>query len=105
MRKGLLFSALALGMGLFSCTQEDLTNRSAAAGGPVTVSVGLPEGSSRSVPTAPEGYDLRCVLQVVYGDGNETLTLTGRQEMQARTLFSTSSLKVLTITACFGRIM
>lgn len=76
MRKGLLFSALALGMGLFSCTQEDLTNRSAAAGGPVTVSVGLPEGSSRSVPTAPEGYDLRCVLQVVYGDGNETLTLT-----------------------------
>lgn len=77
MRKGLLFSALALGMGLFSCTQEDLTNQTVANGGPVTVSVALPGDGSRAVPVAPEGYDLRCVLQVVYTDGvNGTETYT-----------------------------
>ena len=36
MKKGILFPVLALGMGLFSCSQEDLGNSALQAGQPIT---------------------------------------------------------------------
>lgn len=74
MKKRLLFSACALGLGLFSCTQEEGIDSQVENGGPVTVSVALPGSGSRSVPAAPDGYDLRCKLQVVYTDGTPSET-------------------------------
>lgn len=74
MKKSLLFSACALGLGLFSCTQEEGIDSQVENGGPVTVSVALPGSGSRSVPAAPEGYELRCKLQVVYTDGTPSDT-------------------------------
>lgn len=70
MKKILLYSTLALGTGLFSCSQEDLGESPAqAVGQPVTVSVQLPgevgnDGLSRAVPSIPAGHKLRCILFV-----------------------------------------
>lgn len=70
MKKILLYSTLALGVGLCSCSQEDLGESPAqAVGQPVTVSVQLPgevgnDGLSRAVPSIPAGHKLRCILYV-----------------------------------------
>lgn len=77
MKKSFLFSALFLGMGLFSCTQENLTEQVSQAGKPVTVSVQVPDGVidapvSRYMPSAPdEEHQLRCILFVQ--DGENTI--------------------------------
>ncbi len=74
MKKNLLYSTLALGVGLCSCSQEDLgENPAQAAEQPVTVSVQLPgevgrDGLSRAVPGIPAGHQLRCILYVSGGD-------------------------------------
>lgn len=74
MKKILLYSTLALGVGLCSCSQEDLGENSAqAVGQPVTVSVQLPgevgsDGLSRAVPEIPADHQLRCILYVSGGD-------------------------------------
>lgn len=76
MKKILLYSTLALGVGLCSCSQEDLGESPAqAVGQPVTVSVQLPgevgnDGLSRAVPSIPAGHKLRCILFV--SDNGET---------------------------------
>lgn len=86
MKKILLYSTLALGVGLCSCSQEDLgENPAQAVGQPVTVSVQLPgevgsDGLSRALPTIPEGCVLRCILFV---SDNEESTEDIRQEMVA----------------------
>lgn len=79
MKKILLYFTLTLGLGLFSCSQEDLMERSdiSQSGKPVTVSVQLPDevGSgvtSRALPAIPDGYQLRCILYVS-GDGDEPI--------------------------------
>mgnify|MGYP006976947031 FL=1 len=70
MKKSLLFSAMALSLGLLSCNQEDMSDMETVTGTPVTVSVEVPgalSGSeSRTLPAAPEGYQLRCIMVVDY---------------------------------------
>lgn len=78
MKKILLYSTLALGVGLCSCSQEDLGESPAqAVGQPVTVSVQLPsevgsDAVSRALPAIPDGHQLRCILYVS-GDGDEPI--------------------------------
>lgn len=86
MKKILLYSTLALGVGLCSCSQEDLGESPAqAVGQPVTVSVQLPDevgndGLSRAVPSIPENHKLRCILFVSDSDDS---TADIRQEVIA----------------------
>lgn len=69
---------LALGMGLFSCSQEDLNGGAQQAGQPVTVTVKLPDDAidkvaSRYIPEASdEQHQLRCILYVSNSDGSWT---------------------------------
>lgn len=70
MKKSLLFSAMALSLGLLSCNQEDMSDVETVTGTPVTVSVEVPgalSGSeSRTLPAAPAGHQLRCIMVVDY---------------------------------------
>lgn len=78
MKKSILFPMLALGMGLFSCSQEDLNGGAQQAGQPVTVTVKLPDDAidkvaSRYIPEASdEQHQLRCILYVSNSDGSWT---------------------------------
>lgn len=75
MKKSLLFSAMALSLGLLSCNQEDMSDVEAVTGTPVTVSVEVPgalSGSeSRTLPAAPEGHQLRCIMVVDYNAADD----------------------------------
>lgn len=75
MKKSLLFSAMALSLGLLSCNQEDMSDVEAVTGTPVTVSVEVPgvlSGSeSRTLPEAPEGHQLRCIMVVDYNTAED----------------------------------
>lgn len=70
MKKSLLFSAMALSLGLLSCNQEDMSDVETVTGTPVTVSVEVPGAllgsESRTLPAAPEGHQLRCIMVVDY---------------------------------------
>lgn len=78
MKKSILFPMLALGMGLFSCSQEDLNDGAQQAGQPVTVTVKLPDdaidkAASRYIPEASDNeHQLRCILYVSNSDGSWT---------------------------------
>lgn len=80
MKKSILFPALALGMGLFSCSQEDLGNSALQAGQPITVTVKLPDdavnkAASRYIPSASDDqHQLRCILLVTNSD-NSTIRI------------------------------
>mgnify|MGYP005956348135 FL=1 len=80
MKKSILFPMLALGMGLFSCSQEDLNDGAQQAGQPVTVTVKLPDDAidkvaSRYIPEASdEQHQLRCILLVTNSD-NSTIRM------------------------------
>lgn len=75
MKKSLLFSAMALSLGLLSCNQEDMSDVEAVTGTPVTVSVEVPEAlsgsESRTLPAAPEGHQLRCIMVVDYNTAED----------------------------------
>lgn len=75
MKKSLLFSAMALSLGLLSCNQEDMSDVETVTGTPVTVSVEVPgslSGSeSRTSPAAPEGHQLRCIMVVDYNTAED----------------------------------
>lgn len=75
MKKSLLFSAMALSLGLLSCNQEDMSDVETVTGTPVTVSVEVPgslSGSeSRTLPAAPEGHQLRCIKVVDYNTAED----------------------------------
>ncbi len=80
MKKSLLFSAMALSLGLLSCNQEDMSDVETVTGTPVTVSVEVPgalSGSeSRTLPAAPAGHQLRCIMVVDYKtEGAEDLRM------------------------------
>lgn len=80
MKKSLLFSAMALSLGLLSCNQEDMSEVETVTGTPVTVSVEVPgalSGSeSRTLPAAPAGHQLRCIMVVDYKtEGAEDLRM------------------------------
>lgn len=70
MKKSLLFSAMVLSLGLLSCNQEDMSDVETVTGTPVTVSVEVPGAlsgnESRTLPAAPEGHQLRCIMVVDY---------------------------------------
>lgn len=90
MKRILLYSTLALGTGLFSCSQEDLMEQGSApqAGRPVTISVQLPsevgsDAVSRALPAIPDGHQLRCILFV---SDNVEGTADIRQEVVATTV-------------------
>lgn len=80
MKKSILFPMLALGMGLFSCSQEDLNGGAQQVGQPVTVTVKLPDDAidkvaSRYIPEASDGqHQLRCILLVTNSD-NSTIRI------------------------------
>lgn len=80
MKKGILFPVLALGMGLFSCSQEDLGNSALQAGQPIMVTVKLPDdavnkAASRYIPSASDDqHQLRCILLVTNSD-NSTIRI------------------------------
>lgn len=80
MKKSILFPVLALGMGLVSCSQEDLGNSALQAGKPITVTVKLPDdavnkAASRYIPSASDDqHQLRCILLVTNGD-NSTIRI------------------------------
>ena len=61
---------MALSLGLLSCNQEDMSDVETVTGTPVTVSVEVPEAlsgsESRTLPAAPEGHQLRCIMVVDY---------------------------------------
>lgn len=75
MKKSLLFSAMALSLGLLSCNQEDMSDVETVTGTPVTVFVEVPgslSGSeSRTLPAAPEGHQLRCIMVVDYNTAED----------------------------------
>lgn len=80
MKKSLLFSAMALSLGLLSCNQEDMSEVETVTGTPVTVSVEVPgalSGSeSRTLPAAPADHKLRCIMVVDYKtEGAEDLRM------------------------------
>lgn len=80
MKKSILFPALALSVGLFSCSQEDLGNSALQAGQPITVTVKLPDdavnkAASRYIPSASDDqHQLRCILLVTNSD-NSTIRI------------------------------
>lgn len=69
-----LFSLLGLAalLGMASCSEEIDAPVSAEGGQPVSVTVNIPLGDnvSRAVPTIPEGYKLRCIMQLLDAEGN-----------------------------------
>lgn len=69
MKKNFLFSVMALCMLLFaaSCSQEEILSADNQAGGSVSLSVNIPVNNpvTRAIPTIPNGYKLRCILQLV----------------------------------------
>lgn len=75
MKKSLLFSAMALSLGLLSCNQEDMSDVETVTGTPVTVSVEVPgalSGSeSRTLPAAPADHQLRCIMVVDYSTAED----------------------------------
>lgn len=71
---------MALSLGLLSCNQEDMSDVETVTGTPVTVSVEVPgalSGSeSRTLPAAPAGHQLRCIMVVDYKtEGAEDLRM------------------------------
>lgn len=76
MKKSILFPALALSVGLFSCSQEDLSGNASQSDQPVTVTVQLLDNvagraSSRYIPSASDdAHQLRCILYVTNSDGS-----------------------------------
>lgn len=76
MKKSILFPALALSVGLFSCSQEDLSGNASQSDQPVTVTVQLPDNvagraSSHYIPSASDdAHQLRCILYVTNSDGS-----------------------------------
>lgn len=75
MKKNFLFTVMALFMTLFaaSCSQEEIiSDNNSKEGGTVSVAVNIPVNNpvTRAVPNIPEGYKLRCILQLVKENGD-----------------------------------
>lgn len=72
MKKSSLFSLMALFALLFAaCDAEEIVNGTAMDKGPVTLSVNIPTGNpvTRVAPSVPEGFVLRCIMQLVNTGG------------------------------------
>ena len=73
MKRNFILALSILLVGVSSCTQENLKNIDTLA--PVTMTVNLPssiDGNvSRSLPSAPEGHSLRCIMVVDYSSAED----------------------------------
>lgn len=73
MKRNFILALSILLVGVSSCTQENLKNIDTLA--PVTMTVNLPlsiNGNvSRSLPLAPEGHSLRCIMVVDYSSAED----------------------------------
>lgn len=86
MKKNFLLATMALFMTLFvsSCSQEEIISDNNSKGdGTVSVAVNIPVNNpvTRAVPNIPEGYKLRCILQLVNSSNNENIE-GGRQTQE-----------------------
>lgn len=73
MKRNFILALSILLVGVSSCTQENLKNIDTLA--PVTMTVNLPssinDNVSRSLPSAPEGHSLRCIMMVDYSSAED----------------------------------
>ena len=73
MKRNFILALSILLVGVSSCTQENLKNIDTLA--PVTMTVNLPssinDNVSRSLPSAPEGHSLRCIMVVDYSSAED----------------------------------
>ena len=73
MKRNFILALSILLVGVSSCTQENLKNIDTLA--PVTMTVNLPSSIngnvSRSLPLAPEGHSLRCIMVVDYSSAED----------------------------------
>lgn len=76
MKKSLFSLAMALCIGLFaSCSQEEIISGTDKGEETVNVSAQLPDNTTtRALPGAAEGHQLRCILEVWNKDGNSIIT-------------------------------
>ena len=65
MKKILIWTLAAMGLMMSaSCSEENIAPETVP--GPVTITASVPELSTKTVPEAPEGHQLRCILVVDY---------------------------------------
>lgn len=73
MKRNFILALSILLVGVSSCTQDNLKNIDTLA--PVTMTVNLPSSIngnvSRSLPLAPEGHSLRCIMVVDYSSAKD----------------------------------
>lgn len=73
MKRNFILALSILLVGVSSCTQDNLKNIDTLA--PVTMTVNLPSSIngnvSRSLPLAPEGHSLRCIMVVDYSSAED----------------------------------
>lgn len=79
MKKNFLFTAMAFVMGLIaaSCSQDEIiSSKDQTGGGTVSIAVNIPVNDpvTRVAPTIPDGYKLRCILQLVKSSDNSDIT-------------------------------
>lgn len=73
MKKNYLFSLMALFVLLFAaCNSEEIVSGLNENKGPVTLNVGIPVNNpvTRVAPTIPQGFALRCIMQLVDQSGS-----------------------------------
>ncbi|MBS7575345.1 MULTISPECIES: DUF6562 domain-containing protein [Bacteroides] len=78
MKKNFLFAVMAFFMGLIatSCSQDEIiSSKDQTGGGAISIDVNIPVNNpvTRAVPNIPEGYTLRCILQLMKSDGNDAI--------------------------------
>lgn len=71
MKTNRFFSALALCAGILatSCSQEEVMSNGSPAG-PITLQINIPAPVTRAMPTVPDGYQLRCMMDLVDTNGD-----------------------------------
>lgn len=71
MKTNRFFSALALCAGILatSCSQEEVMSNGSPAG-PITLQINIPAPITRAMPTVPDGYQLRCMMDLVDTNGD-----------------------------------
>ena len=71
MKTNSFFSALALCAGILatSCSQEEVMSNGSPAG-PITLQINIPAPVTRAMPTVPDGYQLRCMMDLVDTNGD-----------------------------------
>lgn len=90
MKKNFLFAVMAFFMGLIvtSCSQDEIiSSKDQTGGGAISIDVNIPVNNpvTRAVPNIPQGYTLRCILQLMKSDGSGAIGDKIVQEVPAGT--------------------